>query len=89
MGVNSFTETEPSPLADIAQRGGIVTIDREVEGEQVRAIEAWRAGRDNAAVAAALAHLKAVAATTENLVPATDRAGAGRRDRRRVGRRAA
>ena len=42
VGVNSFTETEPSPLAASAQRGGIVTIDREVEGEQRRAIEAWR-----------------------------------------------
>ena len=27
VGVNSFTETEPSPLAEIAQHGGIVTID--------------------------------------------------------------
>ena len=32
VGVNSFTETEPSPLAASAQLGGIVTIDREVEG---------------------------------------------------------
>ena len=44
VGVNSFTETEPSPLADSAQRGGIVTIDPAVEREHVEAIEAWRAG---------------------------------------------
>jgi (2R)-ethylmalonyl-CoA mutase len=71
VGVNSFTETAPSPLADIAQRGGIVTIDREVEGAQRHEIERWRATRDNDAVDAALARLRAVAATTENLVPAT------------------
>jgi len=71
VGVNSFTETEPSPLAASAQSGGIVTIDREVEGEQRRAIAAWRASRDNDAVTAALVHLKEVAATTDNLVPAT------------------
>ena len=71
VGVNSFTETAPSPLADIAQRGGIVTIDPAVEAAQVDAIEQWRSGRDQAAVEQALAHLRDVAATTDNLVPAT------------------
>jgi len=71
VGVNSFTETAPSPLAQSATQGGIVTIDREVEGEQRRAIERWRTMRDNAAVDAALARLRATAASTENLVPAT------------------
>ena len=55
VGVNSFTETEPSPLADIAQRGGIVTIDPAVERAQVEALEAWRAARDQGAVDEALA----------------------------------
>jgi (2R)-ethylmalonyl-CoA mutase len=71
VGVNTFTETEPSPLAAIAQRGGIVTVDPEAEREQVEALEAWRAQRDNAAVDTALAELGRVAATNENLVPAT------------------
>jgi len=71
VGVNVFTETEPSPLAQSAQRGGIVTIDPEIEHEHVEAIEKWRADRDQGAVDAALATLRAVAATTENLVPAT------------------
>jgi ethylmalonyl-CoA mutase len=71
VGVNTFTETEPSPLAQIAQRGGIVTIDPEVEHEHVEEIRKWRADRDANAVEAALARLRAVAATTENLVPAT------------------
>jgi (2R)-ethylmalonyl-CoA mutase len=71
VGVNVFTETEPSPLAESAQRGGIVTIDPAIEHEHVEAIQKWRADRDQGAVDAALATLRAVAATTENLVPAT------------------
>jgi len=71
VGVNSFTETEPSPLAAVAQNGGIVTIDPELELEHVAALAAWRAARDQGAVDAALANLRAVAETTENLVPAT------------------
>jgi (2R)-ethylmalonyl-CoA mutase len=71
VGVNSFSETEPSPLAAIAQRGGIVTIDPDVQRAGREAIEQWRERRDGGAVAAALARLRSVAATTENLVPAT------------------
>jgi (2R)-ethylmalonyl-CoA mutase len=71
VGVNSFTETEPSPLAAIAQRGGIVTIDPAVEAEHVAVIATWRAARDQPVVDAALSELRRVAATTENLVPAT------------------
>ena len=71
VGVNCFTETEPSPLAAIAQRGGIVTIDPAVEREHVEAITAWRAARDEAAVGAALDTVRRKAATSENLVPAT------------------
>ena len=71
VGVNSFAETEPSPLAESARNGGIVTIDPELERGHVEAIEAWRAGRDQAAVDAAVAHLQEIARTSENLVPAT------------------
>ena len=71
VGVNSFTESEPSPLAASAQLGGIVTIDREVEGHLREALARWREQRDNTAVDAALERLRAAAATTENLVPAT------------------
>jgi (2R)-ethylmalonyl-CoA mutase len=71
VGVNSFTETAPSPLAASASTGGIITIDPAVEQEHVAAIAEWRAARDRAAVDAALARLCEVAATTENLVPAT------------------
>jgi ethylmalonyl-CoA mutase len=71
VGVNAFTETEASPLAEIAQNGGIITIDPAVEAEHVRAIKAWRESRDPSAVETALTQLKEVARTTENLVPAT------------------
>ncbi len=71
VGVNAFTETEASPLAASAQAGGIVTIDPSVEREHVDAIRQWRTDRDPAAVEAALARLREVAATTDNLMPAT------------------
>jgi (2R)-ethylmalonyl-CoA mutase len=71
VGVNVFTETAPSPLADIALRGGIVTVDPEVERAQIEAVQAWRAARDQAAVDDALATLRDAAAGTDNLVPAT------------------
>src|SRR5690349_17700405 len=71
VGVNVFTETEPSPLAASALSGGIVTIDPAVEHEHVEAIGRWRAERDNEAVARALEDLREVAAGTENLMPAT------------------
>ena len=71
VGVNAFTETAPSPLADIAQRGGIVTIDHAVEQAQVDALEAWKRERDNEAVDLALERLRKAAITDENLVPAT------------------
>jgi (2R)-ethylmalonyl-CoA mutase len=71
VGVNCFTETEPSPLAAVAQAGGIVSVDPEVEREHVEAIGRWRAARDQQAVAAALDALRTAAAGDENLVPAT------------------
>ncbi|HEX5614736.1 MAG TPA: methylmalonyl-CoA mutase family protein [Acidimicrobiia bacterium] len=71
VGVNSFTETEPSPLGASAQRGGIVTIDPEAEREQVEAIGRWREARDAQAFDAALARVRETAATNENLLPAT------------------
>jgi (2R)-ethylmalonyl-CoA mutase len=71
VGVNVFTETEPSPLAASAANGGIVTIDPAVEREHVEAITRWRAERDDVAVKSALDELRRVAATTENLLPAT------------------
>jgi (2R)-ethylmalonyl-CoA mutase len=68
VGVNRFTETEPSPLTE---DGGILVVDPTVE-EQARAgLEAWREARDSAAVEDALAELRRVAASAENVMPAT------------------
>jgi (2R)-ethylmalonyl-CoA mutase len=70
VGVNQFTSTEPSPLTADLQTA-IQTVDPAVEQHAVEAVRAWRAARDAAEVDAALAELRAVAAGTENLMPAT------------------
>jgi (2R)-ethylmalonyl-CoA mutase len=72
VGVNRFTEAEPSPLT--TGGGGIMVVDPAVEAEQVERLKAWRAARDNAAVDAALAALKAAAAAGENVMPVSIRA---------------
>src|SRR5687768_3512260 len=66
VGVNRYEETEPSPLtAD----GGILVVDPAVEQEARDGLEAWRAGRGD--VSAALEELRRVAASDENIMPAT------------------
>jgi ethylmalonyl-CoA mutase len=73
VGQNRFTETEESPLTADAE-GGILVVDAAVEAEQIEQVRAWRAGRDQAAVDAALAELAGAAAAPEqstNLMTAT------------------
>ena len=70
VGVNRFTETEPSPLT-AAGAESVEQVDPAVEAAATEAVRRWRAGRDDAAVDAALARLRADAATTTNLMPAT------------------
>src|SRR5213079_1249512 len=65
VGVNRFTETEPSPLA--AGEGSILTVSPEVETDQIEKLKAWRAARDAKAVTAALAELRRVAQTGGNV----------------------
>jgi (2R)-ethylmalonyl-CoA mutase len=69
VGVNRFTETEPSPLA--AGDGAILTVPPEVEAEQIAKLNAWRAARDPKAVAAALAELRRAAQSNVNIMPAS------------------
>jgi (2R)-ethylmalonyl-CoA mutase len=73
VGLNRFTETEPSPLTAAAEGAGeaILVVDPAGEAEQREAVARWRAERDQAAVDAALAELSRVARTEENLMPAT------------------
>ena len=70
VGVNRFTETEPSPLTADAE-GGILVVDPRLEAEQVEALARWREQRDDGEVRAALAELRRVAATDENVMPAS------------------
>ncbi|MEL6197723.1 MAG: protein meaA, partial [Pseudomonadota bacterium] len=67
VGVNRFTEAEPSPLA--TEEGGILVVDESVEDDQIARLEAWRAARDQAAVDAALAALRAAARDGSNIMP--------------------
>ncbi|WP_081655217.1 protein meaA [Amycolatopsis orientalis] len=77
VGVNKFETTEPSPLQAEGAKA-IETIDPAVEKAAVAAVEKWREERDNAAVAEALAALKAKASTSDNLFePTVDCARAG------------
>jgi (2R)-ethylmalonyl-CoA mutase len=69
VGLNKFTESNPSPLID--EEGGIMTVDPEVEIQQREAVAAWREQRDGAAVESALEELRRVAASDENIMPAT------------------
>jgi (2R)-ethylmalonyl-CoA mutase len=71
VGINRFTQSEPSPLRAGAD-GGILVVDPEVEAECRAAVEQWRRGRDQNKVDEALAELAHVARDeAENIMPAT------------------
>ncbi len=70
VGVNKYTETEPSPLT-AAGAAPIVQVDPAVEEAAVASLAEWRAARDQVAVDEALAELRRAAGTEENLVPAS------------------
>jgi (2R)-ethylmalonyl-CoA mutase len=67
VGVNRFTETEPSPLA--AAAGAVLTVAPEAEADQVARLKAWREQRDRQAVAAALDGLRRAAQSGANIMP--------------------
>ena len=69
IGVNAYTEAEPSPLSTGA--GAILTVDASVERGQIERLKAWRAGRDGAAVEKALAELASAAKEDRNVMPAS------------------
>jgi (2R)-ethylmalonyl-CoA mutase len=70
VGINRYTETEPSPLTEDAE-GGILVVDPAVEAEAREALASWRSGRDERAVRDALEELARAAAGEENIMPAT------------------
>jgi (2R)-ethylmalonyl-CoA mutase len=69
VGVNMFTEAQPSPLE--AGEKNIHTVDLSVEAEQIARLKAWRGARDGAAADAALATLEADARADKNIMPAS------------------
>lgn len=76
VGVNKWQNGEPSPLT--AGDDAIMVSDPEAEADQMARLAAWKAGRDGAAVAKALADLKAAALNGSNImVPSIACAKAG------------
>ncbi|QFS81486.1 Methylmalonyl-CoA mutase [Roseivivax sp. THAF40] len=69
VGVNRWTESEPSPL--LGEDGGIMVVDPAVEADQVSRLAAWRAERDAEAVERALSDLRAAAREGRNVMPAS------------------
>ena len=70
IGVNSFETTEPSPLtADLD--AAIMTADPDAEKAAIASVDAWKAQRDEAEVASALAALAEAATTGTNLMGPT------------------
>jgi len=67
VGVNGFTETEPSPLSS-GDGKSIITVPEHVEQEQIERLKAWRAKRDASAVRAALDRLKQAAREGRNIM---------------------
>jgi ethylmalonyl-CoA mutase len=69
VGVNRFTEGEASPL--VGGDDTVLTVPIEVEAEQIERLKNWRSGRDEKAVAAALAELRSAAQEDRNIMPAS------------------
>jgi (2R)-ethylmalonyl-CoA mutase len=71
VGVNRFTETEPSPLL-AAGAAHVERVDPAVEVAAAVAVKQWRGGREAAVVSRALDDLRRAAASpSENLMDAT------------------
>jgi (2R)-ethylmalonyl-CoA mutase len=67
VGVNKFTEGEPSPLGGGVE--SVMTVDARSEAEQIASLKDWRSKRDNDKVKAALADLAAAARENRNIMP--------------------
>jgi (2R)-ethylmalonyl-CoA mutase len=67
VGVNRYTQGEPSPL--MTGEGAFLSVPETVEMEAVHRIRAWRSRRDGAAAEAALAALEAAAREGRSVMP--------------------
>jgi (2R)-ethylmalonyl-CoA mutase len=71
VGQNTYVTSETSPLQQGAD-GGILTVDPQIENEQIQAVQEWRSQRDQAAVDHALTQLAAAARDeSQNIMPPT------------------
>ncbi len=66
VGVNKWTEGEPSPLQ--SEDGGIMVVDPAVEQDQIDRLNEWRTSRDEAKVQAALTALREAARNGANVM---------------------
>jgi (2R)-ethylmalonyl-CoA mutase len=66
VGVNRWTETEPSPLT--TGEGSIMVVDPALEAVQVERLKAWRAARDAKAATSTLAELESAAKEGRNIM---------------------
>jgi len=73
VGVNDFTETEPSPLT-AAGANAICVVDESAEREQIERLNAFRARRSDADAKAALRNLSDVVKNGGNVMPPSIRA---------------
>jgi len=72
VGVNAYTNAEPSPLVDGGQ--AILTVDESAERQQIERLVAFRRKRNRADVEAALKNLEDVLRNGGNVMPASIRA---------------
>ncbi len=72
VGVNRFTEGEPSPLLEGAR--SVLRVDASAEREQIERLQAFRSRRSDADVTAALQGLKEALAKGANIMPPSIRA---------------
>jgi (2R)-ethylmalonyl-CoA mutase len=74
VGVNKFTETEPSPLTAGGSAASILKVDESAEREQIERLNAFRGKRNQAEVDAALVNLRDALSNGENVMPPSIRA---------------
>ena len=67
VGVNAYTEAEPSPLT--GGNGHFLSVDAGAEKEQIARLESWREARDAKAAQRALKELERAATQGENVMP--------------------
>lgn len=70
VGVNQYSDSEPSPLVEGMDRA-FLTVDDTVEAEQIAALKAFREKRDTTRAAAVLEDLKQSVSSGRNIVEAS------------------